>query len=129
MLSKWCPLSAHLLQTTYGQATLSHSDRRRLNIGKALHALDKILYLYADHRRDNDDRLNKLEEILKRGARFGFLLFSQPSLWRFDWDINPGALIIFPGLLETKDQNGQIMVRPRVLSGGREIASGLMDAI
>lgn len=129
MLSEWRSLSAHLLKKTYDQQTFSHTDRRRHNIEKALQALDKILYPYANHNLDNDERLNKLEEILKRGARFGFLLFRQPSLWRFDWDMAAGTMIIFPGLLQIQDENGQIIVRPRVLSGGKEVVSGLMDAM
>lgn len=99
----------------------SRTDSRRRNIGNALQSLEKILYPYAENHHDNEERLNKLEEILKRGARFGFLLFSQPSLWRFDWTMEAGTLIVFPNLLQISDESGQTVSEPRVLRGGNEV--------
>lgn len=66
--------------------------------------------------------MRNLEEILKRGARVGFLLFSEPSVWEFDWDrpkdVKAGAMTIFPALIQVGDNTGQVIGTPRVLVDG-----------
>ena len=130
-MSRWRTISAFLLQKTYGESTFPRTDSRWRNTKKALQTLDVILYPYAHRRYDNAERLNKLEEILKRGARFGFLIFSQPSLLHFDWDrhddTSTASVIIFPALLQISDDNGQILVNPRVL-GDQEIVPAFNGA-
>ncbi|MCJ1270341.1 hypothetical protein MMC22_010237 [Lobaria immixta] len=130
LLSKWRAISAALLQKTYGkQQTLSGSDSRYRNIEKALQALDKVLHPYADQSRGDDKRFKNLEEILKRGARTGFLLFSQPSVWRFDWDrpgdIKAGTMTVFPALTKVGDDYGQTISTPRVLFNGEAAQGGV----
>lgn len=116
-LSKWRTVTAFLLHRTYGQSTFSKNDDRGRNIAEVLQILDSILRFYATESSDEKQRLHNLEEILKRAARFGFLLFSQPSLWKFEWDeplnSHQGSLVIFPGLLQIGDDNGQSLPRPR----------------
>ena len=123
-LSKWRSISAFLLQKNYGQPNFSKDDARIPNISKGLETLDSVLFLYADESRDNQERLLNLEEIIKRAARFGYLLVSQPSLWKFEWDRSTGsALVVFPGLQQVGDDNGQKMRMPRVV-GEPEIFRG-----
>lgn len=132
LLSKWRSISAALLQKAYGdQQTLSRSDSRYRNIENALQALDKVLHPYANQSRGDDKRFKNLEEILKRGARAGFLLFSQPSVWRFDWDrpgdIKAGTMTVFPALTKVRDDYGQTISTPRELFNG-EAAQGVVGA-
>ena len=95
---------------------------------EALQALDAVLDPFADEQRDNRERLQKLEEILKRSARFGFILFSQPSLLEFDWNTSPstgrGTLVVSPALTQVTDDNGRRLPRARVLEE-QDIARGL----
>lgn len=115
-------VSADLLQKTYGgQRTLSHADSRYPNIENAFQTLDRVLYPYAKQSL-NSDRLKNLEEILKRGARVGFLLFSQLSIWKFDWKepgrARAGTRTVFPALIKVEDGNEQTTGTQRVLVEG-----------
>ncbi|KAL9046506.1 MAG: hypothetical protein Q9214_000675 [Letrouitia sp. 1 TL-2023] len=127
-LSKWRTISAALLQRTYGSGSFSSSDPRNHNINNALEALNTLLRPYADGQRDDNERERKLEEIMRRAARFGFLLFSQPSTWNFDWETpqnaGRGALVIFPALLQVGDDNGKKSPMPRALEE-QELVRGL----
>ena len=127
-MSRWRAYTAALLQDRYGSTTLTASDPRNRSISEALQALDAVLRPFADEQRDDRERLQKLEEILKRSARFGFTLFSQPSLLDFDWNTPPsagkGTLVISPALTQVVDDNGRRLPRPRVLEE-QEMARGL----
>ncbi len=119
LLSRWRRISSILLQKTYGESAFSQSDPRLRNIRNAQRSLDSILRPYAKESSDNDERLRKLEDLLKRAGRFGFLLFSQPSQWEFNWekaqDTARNRLTIFPALLQVGDDDGKQLERPRVL--------------
>ena len=119
LLSKWRRISAVLLQQTYGQSGFSDGDPRKRSIQEARVFLDSILRPYVKVSSDNDERLRKLEDLLKRVARFGYLLFSQPSYWKFDWEDDRNApterLVIFPGLLQVTDDDGRPLKKPRSL--------------
>ncbi|KAL8889057.1 MAG: hypothetical protein Q9215_003597 [Flavoplaca cf. flavocitrina] len=127
-MSRWRAFTAALLQDRYGATTMTASDSRNRNVTEALQALDAVLYPFADEQRDNRERLQKLEEILKRSARFGFTLFSQPSLLEFDWNTPPsagrGTLVVSPALAQVTDDNGRRLPRARVLEE-QDIARGL----
>lgn len=119
LLSRWRRISGALLPKIYGQSAFSQSDPRLRNIIDARRSLDSIFRPYAKEPFDNDERLRKLEDLLKRAARFGYLLFSQPSQWEFKWDNAQGAarksLNIFPALLQVADEDGKPLQKPRVL--------------
>ncbi|KAL9607047.1 MAG: hypothetical protein Q9167_008001 [Letrouitia subvulpina] len=127
-ISKWRTISAALLQRTYGSGSFSSSDPRNRNINNALEALNSLLRPYADGQHDDKERERKLEEIMRRAARFGFLLFSQPSTWNFDWETpqnaGRGALVIFPALLQIGDDTGKKSPMPRALEE-QELVRGL----
>ena len=119
LLSKWRSLSAVLLQQTYGQSAIAQSDPRHHKIEEARLFLDLVLQPYIKVLPDNDERQRKLEDLLKRVARFGYLLFSQPSDWKFEWEDDQNAtierLVVFPGLLQVTDDDGKPLKRPRLL--------------
>ncbi|KAI4225645.1 MAG: hypothetical protein L6R36_003761 [Xanthoria steineri] len=127
-MSRWKAFTAALLHDRYGSSTVTVSDARNRNISEALQALNAVLSPFADEQRDDRERVQKLEEILKRGARFGFTLFSQPSQLDFDWNAPPsagrGTLVISPALTQVADDSGQRLPRPRVLEE-QEVARGL----
>ena len=119
LLSKWRSLSAVLLQQSYGQSGFSQGDPRHRNIQATRIFLDSILRPYIKVSSDNDERQRKLEDLLKRAARFGYLLFSQPSYWKFDWEDDQNTaterLVVFPGLLQITDDDGKPLKKPRSL--------------
>ncbi|KAI4177894.1 MAG: hypothetical protein LQ348_005747, partial [Seirophora lacunosa] len=95
-MSRWRALTASLLQSKYGdKTTFTSYDARNPNVTAALHALDAVLSPFtsspsssssapAEQQQDGSggqERRQKLEEILRRAARFGFLLFAQQSTW------------------------------------------------
>ncbi|CAO1605258.1 hypothetical protein XANCAGTX0491_008780 [Xanthoria calcicola] len=127
-MSRWKAFTAALLHDRYGSSTATASDARNRNISEALQALNAVLSPFADEQRDDRERVQKLEEILKRGARFGFTLFSQPSQLDFDWNAPPsagrGTLVISPALTQVADDSGRRLPRPRVLEE-QEVARGL----
>ncbi len=131
LLSKWRTISGVLLPKIYGQSSFSRSDPRLPNIIHARRSLDSIFRPYAKEPFDDDERLRKLEDLLKRAARFGYLLFSQPSQWEFKWDNALGAarngLTIFPALLLVADEDGIPLQKPRVLEEQEmiEVVQGL----
>lgn len=127
-MSRWRAITASLLHSKYSGHTFTSYDSRNQNISEALQSLDAILAPFGTDERNSRERVQKLEEILRRGARLGFLLFSQPSTWEFDWATPPsaerGALAVFPALVQVGDDNGRRLPRPRVLEE-QELARGL----
>ena len=88
MLSRWKQLTAVLSRSTYVDDAFSLFDARTVNIERALKDLDPLLATYAilpDAEYSNNARLDDLRLVLRQGARFAFLLFGQPSFWKFDW--------------------------------------------
>jgi hypothetical protein len=124
--SRWRVISGLLLQDSYGNRTDLGDDSRCRNMSKTLRLLDQLLEQFRDEGRRDTERLKSLEGIMHRAARFGFLLFSQPSLWKFDWDQAPIAgrksFVVFPGLLQIADVNGQPTLRPRIICEQEVIA-------
>lgn len=93
---------------------MSENDPRLTNIRNAVREADQFLAPFA---KDADQsRLRNLEEIMKRAARLGFLLFSQPSSVLFDWQEGSTALVIFPGLLQISNDDGKALASPRVFA-------------
>ncbi|KAJ9640041.1 hypothetical protein H2199_006275 [Coniosporium tulheliwenetii] len=116
-LSKWRQITAALMQPTYGQGVMSGDDHRMHNIGDAMELLEAILRPFATDQPAGEQRRRNLEEILKRAAKFAYVLFSQPSFWQFEWNdsrMERDSLVVFPALLQTADEAGQLLSRPRV---------------
>jgi hypothetical protein len=88
LLSRWKQLSATLLHSTYVADAFSSFDGRTVNIERAMMDLGPLLATYAipkDAGRKTGARLGDLREVLRKGARLAFTLFSQPCFWTFDW--------------------------------------------
>lgn len=86
LLSHWKQITATLLHATYVTNGFSYFDSRTANIERALRDLNPLLQVYSISSSPNDgSRLHDLRDILRKGARFAFTLFGQPSFWQFDW--------------------------------------------
>ena len=104
-----------LLHDGYGQASITESDARVENIRAAVHQADSFLKPFVASHMNDQARSKNLEEIMRRAARFGFQLVSQPSLFRFDWQPpSNGGLVVFPALIQSTDENGKEIRPPRV---------------
>lgn len=72
--------------------------------------LDTLLQPFASLESD-DERRRNMVEILKRGARFGYTLSTQPTEWEFDWtqgsDSTSATIVVFPGMLQTVNDQGR----------------------
>jgi hypothetical protein len=117
-LSKWRQITAALSGNTFLQE-MPVDDPRLTNIRSALELADTFLRPCAKDA-EHDKRLLNLEEIMKRAARFGFLLFSQPSSFHFDWIDSGSGLVVFPGLLQVSDDFGKPVASPRAF-GQKEV--------
>lgn len=88
LLSRWKQISATLMHSTYVDNAFSPFDGRTINIERAIEDLDPLLATYAypdDAGYETGARIRDLRELLRKGARFAFTLFSQPCLWTLDW--------------------------------------------
>jgi hypothetical protein len=72
--------------------------------------LDTLLQPFACPESD-DGRRRNMVEILRRGARFGYTLSTQPTEWEFDWipgsDSTSATIVVFPGILQTVNDQGR----------------------
>ena len=108
LTSKWRQISAALTQKTFGGHDLASNDPRQANVRALVQALDGAIGPFANTT-NNRERLQNLEEVVRRGARFGFMLFSQPSTYDFEWDskqANADNMVVLPALLQTTDDRG-----------------------
>jgi hypothetical protein len=71
-------------------------------------------------------RSRNLEGIMRRAAQYAFLLFSQPGSFVFDYTGTgqPDSLLVFPALLQTINDEAEVLLPPRVLSE-KETVTGL----
>jgi hypothetical protein len=121
-LSKWRQITAALSGNIYTQEPMAANDARLASIRQALQLADTVLAHYANGA-EQEARLRNLEEIMKRSARFGFLLFSQPSSFRFDWTSSVGSgLVTFPALLQTTDEDGAALRSARLFLEKKVVA-------
>jgi hypothetical protein len=111
MYSKWKTLTGALLQP--------HMNKTPQDVPhgfpEVIAKLDAILAPLIATSVDGDQRYRNLHMILTRAARLAFLLFSQPSTFRFDFSAPEGTMVVFPALVQTVDDRGQVLSRPRVL--------------
>lgn len=131
LLSRWKQISATMMHTAYVSNAFTYFDSRTANIERALKDLEPLLQSYALPQ-PSPDRVNNLRELLKSGAKFAFLLFSQPYFWQFDWrgpqyshtkserqngavfdrgsvesQFDPTEVVIWPALLRVMDGDGR----------------------
>ena len=109
------------MHSAYVRDAFSHFNSCTVNIERAINDLDPLLHVYAnDSKPATEERLGDLRDILRDGAKFAFLLFSQPYFWQLDWQSeaadhlseNP---VMFPSLLRVMDGDGKRFAEPVVL--------------
>ena len=125
LFSKWKTISGALLQQKYGHQ-VDENDARSGSIAQALAAAEPILHSFINPSVDMNARRRNLEGIMKRGAQFAFLLFSQPGSFQFDYTGTrlPDSLLVFPALLQTVNDEAKPISPPRAFSE-KEVVTGL----
>jgi len=110
-LSKWRTMTAYLMNGKTNTMGVSGSEE---NIRKAVNDVDSIVGPLAASNADPTQRLNHLEEVVRRASRVANLLFAQPSFWNFDWQHNDNGIVVFPALLKLTDEHGKLLPQPIV---------------
>ncbi|KAJ4984451.1 hypothetical protein SVAN01_10086 [Stagonosporopsis vannaccii] len=88
LLARWKQISATLLHDVYVDDAFSPFDARTINIERAMEDLGPLLNTYAipqDAGFEPGSRVSELRLLIRNGAQFAFVLFSQPCLWSLDW--------------------------------------------
>jgi hypothetical protein len=112
MYSKWKTTTGALLHERIGQNTQDPDRKQRF--ASAAVDLDSIVAPFVQSGLEAQ-RSKNLDMILTRSANFAFLLFSQPGTFHFNFLSEHGGLVVFPGLVQTIGDQGQVLGPPRVL--------------
>jgi hypothetical protein len=107
-----------MMEGTYGRTfDVNENDPRQINMNDLASALHETLQHLLGGDRD-EQQLRDLKRVISEGAIFGYVLFTQPSEWTFDWTRstpNQSAdIVVFPGLLKISDESGRILPLPEV---------------
>jgi hypothetical protein len=103
----------------YGRTSdINENDPRQINMQDLANALHETLYPLRGDDRD-EQQLRDLKRVISEGAIFGYTLFTQPSEWTFDWTRSSthsqsADTVVFPALLKTTNELGQILPVPEV---------------
>ncbi|KAI1373042.1 hypothetical protein F4677DRAFT_235672 [Hypoxylon crocopeplum] len=110
-LTRWRQLSAFLLHAGRSDRTpLTPSEDISTHQAQQLAvALNEFLGPFvAGDRQDRYEQENHLREVMVECATFGYLLFSQPSEYRFRFDGGrPNNIAVCPGLDKISDEEGR----------------------
>jgi len=106
------------MEETYGRTfDVNENDPRQINMNDLSSALHETLYHLLGGDRD-EQQLRDLKRVISEGAIFGYVLFTQPSEWTFDWTRltqNQSAdIVVFPALLKISDESGRILPVPEM---------------
>ncbi|OCK81385.1 hypothetical protein K432DRAFT_351216 [Lepidopterella palustris CBS 459.81] len=125
LFSKWKAITCTLLQQRYGEQIVE-SDTRNRSITDAIAVADSVLHPFINTSVDMTQRHRNLEMITRRAAQFAFLLFSQPGSFHFSFTKTgqQDSLVVFPALLQTINDQAQVLSPPRVICE-KEIVTGL----
>jgi hypothetical protein len=95
------------------------------SIARATKSINDIVGPFVQN---DGQRLKNLDGILRRASQFAVLLYSQPSLWRFDWQGSMAShattagsspqrgIVVLPALLQITSDEAEILSPPRVFS-------------
>jgi hypothetical protein len=120
LFSRWKTITGALLQQQHGRK--GHGSSQAHDFQDTIAVLDLILVPFVKGNDDNGQRRKNLEMILKRAANFAFLLFTQPGSFRFDFASRLGELVVFPALVQTVGDQGQLLSPAKPLTE-REIVA------
>lgn len=88
----------------------------RSNFTHLVDMLDEVLAPLGTSSETSSRRSN-LEQIVKLGAQSGYVLLTQPTGWKFDWQNvqakSGNALVVFPDLIQVEDDMGRALNPPR----------------
>lgn len=112
MYSKWKTVTGTLLHERISQ-NKQDSDRKQ-KFAIAVADLDSIVAPFVQSGLEAQ-RSKNLDMILTRSANLAFLLFSQPGSFKYEFLSEHGGLVVFPGLVQTIGDQGQVLGPPRVL--------------
>lgn len=126
-ITKWRQLSAFLLHPNRSDRTpLTPPEEATAQQAQQL-AVELNQFLESFALRDcerNSEQEKHLRQVLVECARFGYLLFSQPFEYRFDFDDlgRLAGIVVCPGLERVSDDEGRTYSTPQVLAAPVEIA-------
>jgi hypothetical protein len=112
LFSKWKTITGALLQSRYGRQGQT-SGVTSQGVSNAIADLNLALAPFVQGGLDGGQRHKNLELIFGRAESLAFLLFSQPSSFRFDFT-GQRALVVFPALLQVINEQAQDLSPPRV---------------
>jgi hypothetical protein len=110
MYSKWKTITGALLHERVGQ----NPQDRKQRFASAAADLDSIVALFVQSGLEAQ-RSKNLDMILTRSANFAFLLFAQPGVFNFEFSSEHGELVVYPALVQTIGDQGQVLGLSRVL--------------
>jgi hypothetical protein len=87
---------------------------------------NSVLRPFVNPHADLNARQCNLRVAVIKAAQFAFILFSQPAHFEFDYTgiDQPNSLVVFPALVQTVNDETEIMSPPRMMRE-REIVTGL----
>lgn len=123
ILSHWRRVTSLLMSHNYDiHWTILHSDPRQRTMRKLLTDFDVVLS-HLTSQTHGGTRMQDLEHLVEQGAKFGWLLFSQPTVWTFDWRCGGSSLeslgdrlVVFPALLQLSNPKGRVHKVARTMS-------------
>jgi hypothetical protein len=116
LYSKWKVISGVMLQQQY-EEQIGESDPRSAKVAAALMMADSVLRPLINPSLDMNARSRNLKSIMNRAVQFAFLLFSQPASFQLDFTRGRSdTLVVFPALLQTVNDEAQVLASPRILS-------------
>lgn len=120
-MTKWRQLSAFLLHPNRSDRTplLPSEEGTAQQAQQLAKELNRFLDPFVVRGRElNYEQENHLSQVLAECARFGYLLFSQPAEYRFNYDSHGrrGGVVVCPGLERVADGEGRQYSKPQVLS-------------
>ncbi|KAK7996570.1 hypothetical protein PG989_004610 [Apiospora arundinis] len=120
-MTKWRQLSAFLLHPNRSDRTplLPSEEGTAPQAQQLAKELNRFLETFVVRGRElNYEQENHLSQVLAECARFGYLLFSQPAEYRFNYDSHGrrGGIVVCPGLERVADGEGRQYSKPQVLS-------------
>lgn len=120
--TKWRQLSAFLLHPSRSDRTplLPSEDTNTQQAQQLTVALSTFLepFALANDRESRYEQENHLREVIVECAHFGYVLFSQPSEYKFRYesDGRSNGIVVSPGLEKITDEAGRRYPSPEILA-------------
>ncbi|KAK6445675.1 hypothetical protein FP744_10001924 [Trichoderma asperellum] len=128
-LSTWRRLSAFLLLSNRSQRTPLQMNQTTVaaQAQRLTTSLVDFLGVFVRSGRESL-QADHLREVITECAKFGYVLFSQPADWKFNFegtsmvDTNRHSVVVCPGLEKCSDHNGTPYTKPRSVAAPVEVA-------